>query len=212
MGRQGKRLTGTAKQIVHNVHEFMALEKKAGRSTLRMKVVECVAKACQLSTSTVINIQHQAKCGGIFKTPIKQYTSSRTRINVDDFDRQAIRRVVHGFYERHEYPTLQSLLAELKSRQLLAGGRSTLHQVLREMGFRYRKHENKRYIYEQPHIIEQRHTCLRAMRANRASKHPRPTIFLDETWCNSRHGRTHMWVDSDGRGPPQLHVLDQHGL
>ena len=200
MGRQGKRLTGTAKQIVHNVHEFMALEKKAGRSMLRMKVVERVAKACQLSTSTVINIQHQAKCGGIFKTPTKRYTSSRTRINIDDFDRQAIRRVVHGFYERHEYPTLQSLLAELKSRQLFAGGRSTLHQVLREMGFRYRKHENKRYIYEQPHIIEQRHTYLRAMRANRASEHPRPTIFVDETWCNSRHGRTHMWVDSDGRG------------
>ena len=115
--RQGKRLSGTAKQIVHNVHDFMALEKKAGRSMLRMKVVERVAKACQLSTSTVINIQlHQAKCGGIFKTPAKRYTTSRTRINVDDFDRQAIRRVVHGFYERHEYPTLQSLLAELKSR------------------------------------------------------------------------------------------------
>ena len=113
MGRQRKHLTGTAKQIVHNVHEFMALEKKAGRSMLRMKVVERVAKACQLSTSTVINIQYQAKCGGIFKAPTKRYTSSRTRINVDDFDRQAIRTVVHGF---HEYPTLQSLLAELKSR------------------------------------------------------------------------------------------------
>ena len=42
--------SGTAKQIVHNVHEFMALEKKAGQSMLRMKVVEHVAKACQLST------------------------------------------------------------------------------------------------------------------------------------------------------------------
>ena len=94
MVRQGKRLSGTAKQIVHNVHEFTALEKKAGRSMLRMKVVERIAKACQLSTSTVIKIQHQAKCGGIFMTPTKRYTSSRTRITVDDFDRQAIRRVV----------------------------------------------------------------------------------------------------------------------
>ena len=113
---------------------------------------------------------------------------------MDDFDRQAIRRVVHCFYERHEYPTLQSLLAELKSKELFGDGRSTLHQLLKDMGFRYCKHVNKRYIYEQ------RHAYLRAMRAYRTSKHPRPTIFLDETWCNSRHSCTHMWVDSDGKG------------
>ena len=200
MGRQGKRLSGTAKKIVQNVSEFMALEKRAGRSILRMNVVERVAKACQLSTSTVINIRRQAKHGDEFKTPTKRYTTSRTQINVDDFDRAAIRRAVHGFYERHEYPTLLSLLAELKSKQLFQGGKSTLHKLLREMGFRYRKHENKRYIYEQPHITEQRPTYLRAMRANRKSQHPQPTIFLDETWCNARHGRTHMWVDADGTG------------
>ena len=68
MVRQGKHLSGTAKQRVHNVHEFMALEKKVGRSMLRMKVI---AKACQLSISTVINIQHQAEYGGVFKIPTK---------------------------------------------------------------------------------------------------------------------------------------------
>ena len=68
------------------------------------------------------------------------------------------------------------------------------------MGFRYRKHENRRYIYEQPDIIQQRHAYLRAMKANRESEHPRPTIFLDETWCNSRHSCAHMWVDADGKG------------
>ena len=159
MVRQGKHLSGTAKQIVHNVHEFMALEKRAGRSMLRMKVVERVAKACQLNTSTIIKIQHQAKCGDVFETTAKRYTSSWARINVDDFDRQAIRKVVHGFYECHEY---QSLLVELKSRELFGGGRSTLHQLHKEMGFRYCKHENKRYIYEQPHIIEQQHAYPRA--------------------------------------------------
>ena len=185
---------------MYNVSEFMALEKKAGRSILRMNVVDRVAKACQLSTSTVANIRREGKTGGLFKTPQKRYTTDRKQINVDDFDRQAIRRMVHRFYERHEYPTLQSLLDELKARQLFKGGKSTLHKLLREMGFRYRKHENRRYIYEQPDIIQQRHAYLRAMKANRESEHPRPTIFLDETWCNSRHSRTHMWVDADGKG------------
>ena len=200
MGRQGKHLSGRAKKIVHNVHEFMMLEKRAGRSILRMNVIERVAKACQLSISTVATIRRQAKSGYQFKTPTKGYTTSRTKISVDDFDRQVIRRVIHGFYERREYPTLASLLAELKVKQLYPGGRSSLHKLVQEMGFRYRKHENKRYILEQPYITEQRHSYLREMRANRLSEHPKPTIFLDETWCNSRHGRTHMWVDVDGKG------------
>ena len=71
MGRQGKRLTGTARRIVYNVSEFMTLEKRAGRSILRMNVVDRVAKACQLSMSTVANIRRKGKTGGIFKTPQK---------------------------------------------------------------------------------------------------------------------------------------------
>ena len=58
MLRQGKRLSGTARKIVYNVSEFMALEKR-GRSILKMNVVDRVAKACQLSTSTVC--QHQTR-------------------------------------------------------------------------------------------------------------------------------------------------------
>lgn len=67
MGKQGKRLTGTAKRIVYNVSEFMALEKRAGWSILRMNVVDCVAKACQLSMSTVANIRQEfkGKTGGL---------------------------------------------------------------------------------------------------------------------------------------------------
>ena len=118
----------------------------------------------------------QAKCGDIF-------------VNVDDFDRQAIRRVVHGFYERHEYPTLKSLLAELKSSELFGGGRSTLHQLLKEVGFPIPQ-ASKQKVHIRAASYHRVATCLSS--AREPSKHPRPTIFLDETWCNSRHGRTHM--------------------
>ena len=42
-----------------------------------------------------------------------------------------------------------TLLAELKVKQLFPGGRGSLHKLVRKMGFRYRKHENKRFILEQ---------------------------------------------------------------
>lgn len=200
MGRQGKRLSGTAKRIVLNVTDFMMMEKHAGKAIQRMNVIQRVARACQLSTSTILNIRRQAENTHVFNTPKKRYKLDRRQIIVDDFDKQAIRRAVHRFYEKHEYPTLHSLLTELKAKQLFAGCKSTLHKLLLEMGFRYRRHENRRYIYEQPHITQQRHDYLREMRSNRKSETPRPVIFLDETWCNSRHCPTHMWVDVDGSG------------
>ena len=166
-----------------------------------MNVVERVARACQLSTNTVARIRREAKQNaGKFHTPQKRYQVGRKRVDPDSFNREAIRRTIHAFYERHEYPTLDAVLAEVKEKEIFEGGRGTLYKLLREMGFKHRKHENKRYIYEQPRIIQQRHSYLRAMRANRKSAHPRPTIFLDETWCNAHHGNTRMWVDKEGSG------------
>ena len=66
-----------AKRIVNNISEFMTIEKRAGQSILRMKVVERVAKACQLSTSTVLKIRCEAKQnGGSFST---QYSVSQEK-------------------------------------------------------------------------------------------------------------------------------------
>ena len=220
MGRQGKRLSGTARRIVYNVSQFMKLEKRAGRTILKSNVTDRVARACHLSTSTVAKICRQGKSGNQFSTPTKRYEACRTKINVDDFDRQAIRRVVHGFYERHEYPTVLSLLEELKTRQLFHGGKNALHKLLLEMGFKYRTNDNKHYILERPDIVQQRHSYLRVMKANRESLHPRPVIYLDETWCNARHSRNRMWVDNDGRGGfkhsigkgPRLIILHAGGV
>ena len=60
-----------------------------------MNAIERVAKACQLSTSTVAIIRRQGHSEEEFKTPTKRYSSSRTQIHVDDFDRQAIRQSMH---------------------------------------------------------------------------------------------------------------------
>ena len=131
------------------------------------------AKACGVALRTVYSIQSEFKSsGGILCTPERRYTKSRVQIQLDDFNVEAIRRIVHEFYTRKEYPTLESLLSLLKTRQLFSGGRTTLWLVLREMGFRYKKHENKRYIYEQPRVIQQRHDYLRRLRKNRQDQHP----------------------------------------
>ena len=76
---------------------------------------------------------------------------------------EGIRKEVHEFYQRKEYPTLSSLMEKLKGNNLFKGHRTTLWKILREMGFHYKKHENKKYIYEQPRVIQQRHDYLRCL-------------------------------------------------
>ena len=49
-------------------------------------------------------------------------------------------------------------------------------EFLRKMGFKHKKVNDKRYIYEQPSIIYQRHAYLRRMRVNR--REGRPGVYL----------------------------------
>ena len=96
-------------------------------------------------------------------TPVKRYSISRIRINPDTFDREAIRRLVHDFYTRKEYPTISAVLDKAQQLCGFPGGRYCMWRVLQEMGFTYKKRDTKKYIYEQQNIIEHRHTYLQTI-------------------------------------------------
>lgn len=76
-----------------------------------------------------------------------------------------------------------SLFEAVGDCELLFGQHTKLAAVLKDMGFHYSK---IRYYYEQPKIIQQRHTYLCKMVQNRADN--RQVVFLDETWVNSHDG------------------------
>ena len=52
---------------------------------------------------------------------------------------------------------------------------------------RYRKVDYRWHYYEQPHMIEQRHSYLHRLRANRTDK--RPVVNVSETWANAHDER-----------------------
>ena len=65
---------------------------------------------------------------------------------------------------------------------------------MREMGFKYKRVDDRHY-YEQPRIIDQRRHYLCKMMQNRADN--KPLVFLDETWANSHDGKDLAWVEDD---------------
>ena len=68
MGRKERDCQAKLRRL-YNVSEITSSEKRAGQYMLRMKAIERVAKACQLSTSTVAMIQCEGKSGNQLKTP-----------------------------------------------------------------------------------------------------------------------------------------------
>ena len=130
-----------------------------------------------------------------FETPVlPRYSGDRQVVlNVDSFDRAAIRRKICVMQSRKKYITLGNLLPELKTDGIFKGSRSSLHRLLRSMNYRFRKVVNKRIYYEQPHIIKQREEYLIRMHNNRSGEN-RPVIYLDETWMNAHDGKDKQWV------------------
>ena len=133
---------------------------------------------------------------GKFLTPVRIYSASRVRVNPDAFNQAVIRRAVHSFYESKEYPTISGILEKVKEQCGFPGGRFCMWRVLRELGFSYKKRDNKHYIYEQRNILEQRHTYLQTIRKVRRDN-THDLIYTDETWVNAME---HIWVDSDRKG------------
>ena len=78
------------------------------------------------------------------------------------------------------------------------GGRFCLWRVLKEMGYSYKKKDNKQFLYEQRNILEQRDTYLRQIRQLRQQNVN--FVYTDETWVNAHHSNDYVWVDSDGKG------------
>ena len=100
------------------------------------------AQATGYSVRTVERVvaMKRASSGAVFQSPVKRYAASRARIVVDDFDTEAIRRTIHDFYEKKEYPTLKKLLSVVREKGLFRGHRTTLWKLLRRIGLLIRKY------------------------------------------------------------------------
>ena len=126
-----------------------------------MTVAKRMAEATGLSERTVRDIHKEhVACDGQLLTPVKRYTASQVRINLDTFDREAIRPLVYAFYIRRKYPTIAAVLEKAREECGFPGGRFCLCRVLKGIGFTYKKQDNKNtYTNRQTYWNKDTHTC-----------------------------------------------------
>lgn len=202
----GKIIHSQAREIVTNLYAFMKREAEEGPILIK-KVQERVAEATGISRRSVQRILKEKKDiesvgleGQGFSTPRKKWRKRNKKSTLDDFDKTVVRRTVYDFHKSHnERPTLKTLLPAIKDKIDFKGGVWALRQVIRELGFRWKKSvDNRKILIEKHDIREKRVNFIRAVQQYR--KEGRPIVYTDETYVHTTHTKPHSWSDSSNNG------------
>ena len=132
--QRGKRVRSQTKEVVANVYDYFEEASRRQRTQGPLKRT-CDATGVPRTSIKRLRKEKADVGGAVFSTPTKRYRVSR-RLLVDDFDHEAIRRRIYHIYQAKEHVTLAKLVVVLKEDNLFCGQRSTLHILLKEMGFK----------------------------------------------------------------------------
>lgn len=66
----------------------------------------------------------------------KNYSRKKSVTKLDDFDNEVVRRVVHSFYDKGEFPTSPKILIELREKLNYHGSKSSVKIILKQLNFK----------------------------------------------------------------------------
>lgn len=189
------------KKTIFNVYNFL---KKLSNdrnnpvvATFFRKSQEITAEACGISVSTVKRITSEGAksttaesvAGPSFTSPRKSYKRMKYATDIDDFDADIVRRTVHEFYDKGQFPTSQKVLTAYQQKvNNCKGSRVSMWRILKSLHFKYKKcNDGRRFLMERNDIVAMRVKFLRKMHDLRQNNDTRPVVYLDETWVDQIH-------------------------
>ena len=138
--RNAALLKSGERRLVYNVYQYFENEKDQGYHSHGLSAVTTkTASATGVCDYTVKDIRKKAPN---FDTPGKKRKSKPKFGLIDDFDRCAIRRIVHRFFLRKELPRLDTIYAAVVSDLNFEYSKEYLRQILHDLGFVYRRRKN----------------------------------------------------------------------
>src|SRR5258705_642312 len=107
-----------------------------------------------------------------------------------------IRRVVYSMYAEGRHPSVDTILHRLRQDDVGFQGKTwSLKKVLRKLGFRYGRMDNRIVLLEKPDIAVRRIQFLRRLKENAALPEPRYVVYMDETWIHMYMKASQGWQD-----------------
>jgi len=141
-----------------------------------------------LTIPVLDNAPSQQRCRIIKKryhsSPNKNKIRSTVTEKIDEFDKNAIRQKIHGFWFRREIPTLQKILTAINDDPILPNlKRTCLRKILKYLSFVYTKKTRNSALTERSELVCWRQRYLEKIKFYRSQGHP--IYYLDETWVNA---------------------------
>ena len=192
-----------ARLIVHRVVKYFSLEKtNRGPMVNVRRVLQRASQATAIPERTISRIckegkESEANCGKAIFVKRKK-TRPKTVTDLDDFDKSVLRRTVLEFYSKGEVPSLDLIKDAMIEKIGFKGSRDSLHRVLREIGFRYRNVDGRKYLLERNDVASARTKFLREMKNLKNAGYD-SFVYLDETWINQNHTVGKCWIDSKSK-------------
>lgn len=190
--RKKRPFGSTEKTMIWNMYQSM---RNATPSASYNDISKAIASSVGIHWASVHRIVKEKNNDGILKSPKK--TKLRVKIvdKVDDFTKCAIRRIVHNFFSRNEIPTLDKILKKTSDDGTLGiFKRSTLHKILKNIGFKFNKRGRNSLLLDRDDIFFWRRNYLRAIKNARENR--QKIYYLDETWVNEGHTTSRAWEDT----------------
>ncbi|KOB70672.1 putative dde superfamily endonuclease [Operophtera brumata] len=201
MPRRNIVLRSQARQMVHDVLTYMKNEAQEGLQFDIKAAQKRTAAATGVSIRTVQSIARAANVPGasmheVFRTPGKKRTGRKKVTAMDSFQQGVIKRCIHKFHStENELPTVDRLLRKLKQKVNFQGSSSSLRRILKELGFKWRRTEDKRQVLiEHSHIRLKRIEYLQNITKYR--EEGRPVVFTDASYVD-----TQTKSDETSKGP-----------
>ncbi|KAJ4441279.1 hypothetical protein ANN_11133 [Periplaneta americana] len=114
---------------------------------------------------------------------MKTIKRQRHVTDLNDFDKNMLRRTVLEFNDRGENPTLSKLRKAMAEKIGFQESLSPFLRILKKLGFTYNRYnDGRRYLMQGQDIAEERAAILTRMHNTRSSGYTNPIFYLDETW------------------------------
>lgn len=120
---------------------------------------------------------------GTISSPNRKKVRPKLTEKVNELDKNAIRRKIHGFWHRKEFPTFEKVMASINDDPSLSNfSRSSLQLLLKDLNFVYTKIKRNNALTERGDIVCWRQKYLESIRYYRSCG--RQIYYLDESWIN----------------------------
>ncbi|XP_022178621.1 uncharacterized protein LOC111039411 [Myzus persicae] len=186
--------------VIHSKQKRLVIDlyktKKANEPNILFKqLIRELMSETGLGKNSIEKIISEYKTRKTVSSPNMNKIRPKIFNRMEDFDKNAIRQIVHTFWRNRDPPTLNKIvIAVSEDDSLPTIKRTTMYALLKELNFEYTKRKRNGYLTERKDLIVWRRNYLRSIKAYR--EEGRTLYYLDETWCNADDCSQKVLVDN----------------